>query len=114
MDKSKHTITIPVEDYAELMKAYKNKISEEELQQLHEKASLLQINHTGPRMKSELHISSRVPSWFHLGELHVYQDKSNRVLKKYKLVEIEDNHSEPEMYYHDGPITRNFVKKAVD
>lgn len=91
MDKNNHSVTIPMEDYAELMKAYKNQIPKEDLNALYEKASWLQINHIGPGMKSELHISSRVPSWFHLGELHVYQDKTNRVLKKYRLVEIEDN-----------------------
>lgn len=91
MDRSKHTVTIPVEDYAELMKLRKNQVKEEDLQQLSEKASAWQIYNPGPSQPCQLHISTKVPYWFNLGEIHVYQDKSSRVMKKYKLIEIEDN-----------------------
>lgn len=108
MDKSKHMVSLPLEDYEELLK---NQIDPHELRVLQLKASLLQIHNPGPRQKSELHISTKVPCWFHLGELHVYQDKTNRVMKKYKLVELEDNRlDEHEVYYQDGAITRNFKK----
>lgn len=89
MDKSRHAVTIPVEDYQELLAAVKNQISKEELERLHSQAGAWSVEKK-VKAPSILTISTAVPDWFHLGELHVYQKFTNVVIKKYKLVEIED------------------------
>lgn len=88
MDKSKHTVTLPISDYMELTQ--EGRVVQKDIDNLIDLSNAWSIYVPGPGQRVTLSLTDKVPYYHQIGEIHVYDKQRTKLLMKYKVVPIEE------------------------